>query len=89
MRTRIGSHFLRCALATLCLAGAASSKQAQAVEPIAMDQFIEFQADELTYDSRDKIIRATGNVVAVQGGRRLLAELSHLQRTAERRHRGR
>ena len=61
-------------IAGLCLGALGWTAQAEAVEPVAMDQFIQFQSDELTYDSRGKITRATGNVVAVQAGRRLVAD---------------
>jgi LPS-assembly protein len=47
---------------------------AQAIEPVATDQLIEFKADEVTYDSRNKITRARGNVEATQAGRRLVAD---------------
>ncbi len=74
MRTRISSDCLRRVIAGLCLGALGWTAQAEAVEPVAMDQFIQFQSDELTYDSRGKITRATGNVVAVQAGRRLVAD---------------
>ena len=35
---------------------------------------MQFKSDELTYDSTNKITEATGNVEAVQRGRRLLAD---------------
>ena len=74
MRTRISSDCLRRVIAGLCLGALGWTAQAEAVEPVAMDQFIQFQSDELTYDSRGRITRATGNVVAVQAGRRLVAD---------------
>ena len=73
-REGCGGRRLRRFVAALCLAAATSSTSAAAIEPIAKDQFIEFQADELTYDSRNKITRAIGNVEAVQAGRRVVAD---------------
>jgi lipopolysaccharide assembly outer membrane protein LptD (OstA) len=61
-------------LAALCVITSASAVPAQPIEPVAMDQPIEFKADEVTYNSRNKIMRATGNVEAVQAGRRLVAD---------------
>jgi LPS-assembly protein len=61
-------------LAALCVIALAAVVPAQAIEPVAMDQPIEFKADEVTYDSRNKITRATGNVEAVQAGRRVVAD---------------
>ncbi|MBK8175021.1 MAG: LPS-assembly protein LptD [Rhodospirillales bacterium] len=52
----------------------AAPSPAAAIEPFAMNQAVEFQADELTYDSATKVIHATGNVVAVQNNRRLIAD---------------
>jgi LPS-assembly protein len=61
-------------VAGFALVAAAAAAPALAVEPVAMDQAVQFRADELTYDSRNKITRAQGNVEAVQGDRRLLAD---------------
>ena len=47
---------------------------ALAIEPFATDETVQFKSDELTYDSTNKITEATGNVEAVQRGRRLLAD---------------
>ena len=60
--------------AALCVIAALAVVPARAIEPVAMDQPIAFKADEVTYDSRNKITRATGNVEAVQAGRRVVAD---------------
>jgi hypothetical protein len=48
----------------LCVITSAAVVPAQAIEPVATDQLIEFKADEVTYDSRNNITRARGNVEA-------------------------
>ena len=45
-----------------------------AAELPAGDRPVQFQADEMTYDSRNKVTTARGNVVVVQDQRRLLAD---------------
>jgi LPS-assembly protein len=60
--------------ASMLVAALAFASDAWAVQPVALDRSIAFQADELTYDSRNKVTVATGNVEAVQAGRRLLAD---------------
>lgn len=42
--------------------------------PVATNRPIDFQADELTYDSETKVYHATGNVEAIQGQRRMTAD---------------
>lgn len=68
---RIRSGLLAAAVAVLVAFTAVS---AHALEPASKAQPIEFQADQLTYDSRNRITIATGNVEAVQQGRRVVAD---------------
>ena len=58
----------------LCVITSPADATARAIEPVATDQPIAFKADEVTYDSGNKITRATGNVEAVQAGRRVVAD---------------
>lgn len=68
------ARLLRCVLLAGLAAAGPLAGSASAVEPFRMDEAVQFQADELTYDSRNKITELRGNVEAVQGGRRLLAD---------------
>jgi len=65
----------RRALLIAFLSIATAAPPARAVEPLILDEAIQFQADEMTYDSRTKVTRASGNVVAVQNDRRMLADV--------------
>ncbi len=47
---------------------------ADAAEPPSTDRPVQFQADEMTYDSRNEITTARGNVVVTQDQRRLIAD---------------
>ena len=58
----------------LCVIASLAVGPARAIEPLAKNQPIAFKADEVTYDSRNKITRATGNVEAVQAGRKVVAD---------------
>jgi Organic solvent tolerance protein OstA len=69
-----GRHPFAAAALALVLALAWSAPPVHAIEPASREQPIEFQADQLTYDSRNQITTAIGNVEAVQQGRRVLAD---------------
>ena len=56
------------------LAAAAAWSPAQAAEAPAADRPVQFQADEMTFDSRNRVTTARGKVVVVQDQRRLLAD---------------
>lgn len=60
----------------------ASPVLAQPAEPptvpdldiIAQNGFVEFEADEITYDEKSDLVTATGNVLVSRGGQRLTAD---------------
>ncbi|MFO1119764.1 MAG: LPS assembly protein LptD [Rhodospirillales bacterium] len=69
---------LRRALVAAALAaavGAASPPSASAAEAPSADRPVQFQADEMTFDSRNRVTTARGNVVVIQDQRRLLADV--------------
>lgn len=66
---------LRVALSALALVVLLLFRPAEAAEPPAADRPVQFQADELTHDSRNQVTTASGNVVVVQDQRRLLADM--------------
>ena len=72
---RLELRRLRRGLGALALAAYVSLACGQAAELPASDRPVQFQADEMTYDSRNKITTARGNVVVVQDQRRLLADM--------------
>jgi LPS-assembly protein len=75
---------LRPVLAALTLALCLTTASGHAAEPPAADQPVQFQADEMTYDSRNKVTTASGNVVVVQDQRRLLADTLIYDELADR-----
>lgn len=75
---------LRPVLAALTFALCLITASGHAAEPPAADRPVQFQADEMTYDSRNKVTTASGNVVVVQDQRRLLADTLIYDELADR-----
>ncbi len=67
-------HALGAALLAVAI-GAVSPPPACAAEAPATDRPVQFQADEMTFDSRNRVTTARGNVVVIQDRRRLLADV--------------
>lgn len=65
---------LRALAAAFALLIGAGFFHANATEPPSTDRPVQFQADEMTYDSRNEITTARGNVVVTQDQRRLIAD---------------
>lgn len=66
---------MRRLLTALMLAAVTAWTPVQAAEAPAADRPVQFQADEMTFDSRNRVTTARGNVVVTQNQRRLLADV--------------